>query len=139
MIHPCRGVNESARPADVAVMRSDFVGFEPRIQKMLAMVDSSLLWSLLDRKPLNSWIHPEGKICLLGDACHPMLGAGICNGGRGRSRAWKSPLPHFQPKTTHTAPTGIRDHPTRARNNDAVGFKKESTHIPSPGWARARG
>jgi len=27
----------------------------------------------MDRKPLPSWVHPKGRLVLLGDACHPML------------------------------------------------------------------
>lgn len=27
----------------------------------------------MDHKPLESWVHPEGRVVLLGDACHPML------------------------------------------------------------------
>lgn len=73
MIHPCKGTNETARPVDTAIMRSDFTGFEPRVQKMLSLVPSTLVWSLMDREPLDTWIHSDGKVCLLGDACHPML------------------------------------------------------------------
>ena len=27
----------------------------------------------MDRKPLQTWVHPKGRLVLLGDACHPML------------------------------------------------------------------
>ena len=27
----------------------------------------------MDRKPLPTWVHPKGRVVLLGDACHPML------------------------------------------------------------------
>lgn len=27
----------------------------------------------MDRAPLSTWVHSQGKIALLGDACHPML------------------------------------------------------------------
>jgi hypothetical protein len=27
----------------------------------------------MDRKPLPTWVHPKGRLVLLGDACHPML------------------------------------------------------------------
>lgn len=43
------------------------------IQKLLKMVDTTLKWRLMDRKPLDTWIHPAGRVALLGDACHPML------------------------------------------------------------------
>ena len=30
-------------------------------------------WRLMDRKPLERWVHQSGKVVLLGDSCHPML------------------------------------------------------------------
>ena len=27
----------------------------------------------MDRAPLETWVHKDGKVALLGDACHPML------------------------------------------------------------------
>lgn len=40
---------------------------------MLKHVDSTLKWRLMDRQPLDTWVHPAGRTVLLGDACHPML------------------------------------------------------------------
>lgn len=40
---------------------------------MLNMVPSTLRWKLTDRQPLETWIHPSGKVALLGGSCHPML------------------------------------------------------------------
>lgn len=44
-----------------------------RIQKLLALVPSTLNWKLMDRAPLSTWVHRDGKLALLGDSCHPML------------------------------------------------------------------
>jgi len=44
-----------------------------RVRKLLGFVQSTLKWRLMDRKPLNKWIHDSGRVILLGDACHPML------------------------------------------------------------------
>lgn len=44
-----------------------------RITKMLKLIPSTLKWMLADREPLETWVHKEGKVALLGDACHPML------------------------------------------------------------------
>lgn len=30
-------------------------------------------WRLCDLPVLNRWVHPDGKVALLGDSCHPML------------------------------------------------------------------
>lgn len=44
-----------------------------RIQKLLALVPTTLNWKLMARDPLKTWIHKDGKVALLGDAAHPML------------------------------------------------------------------
>ncbi|KAI6115946.1 hypothetical protein F5141DRAFT_1212557 [Pisolithus sp. B1] len=54
-------------------MKEEFVGWEPRIQKLLSLIPSTLKWKLMDSAPLETWIHEDGKLALLGDACHPML------------------------------------------------------------------
>ena len=43
------------------------------VRRLLGFVKSTLKWRLMDRKPLDKWIHDSGRIILLGDACHPML------------------------------------------------------------------
>ncbi|KAJ7266400.1 hypothetical protein B0H12DRAFT_1099515 [Mycena haematopus] len=76
MLHPDRGVTRAEAydvPGSVQQMRADFAGWEPRVQKLLALVSHTLIWPLFDRDPLDTWVHPSGKVALLGDACHPML------------------------------------------------------------------
>ncbi|KAH9940626.1 hypothetical protein B0H21DRAFT_575727 [Amylocystis lapponica] len=74
MLHPDDGSVESwTAEGSADKMREDFADFEPRVQKMLSMVHSTLKWRLMDRKPLEKWIHKSGRVALLGDACHPML------------------------------------------------------------------
>lgn len=74
MLHPDDGSVESwTAEGSAEKMRADFADFEPRVQKMLALVKSTLKWRLMDRKPLATWVHPAGRVVLLGDACHPML------------------------------------------------------------------
>ena len=43
------------------------------VQKLLSHVKSTLKWRLMDRQPLETWVHSAGRVTLLGDACHPML------------------------------------------------------------------
>ena len=43
------------------------------VKKLLSHVKSTLKWRLMDRKPLERWVHQDGRVVLLGDACHPML------------------------------------------------------------------
>ncbi|KAF9490643.1 FAD/NAD(P)-binding domain-containing protein [Pleurotus eryngii] len=74
MAHPAPATEESyTAEGSTDKMRADFAGWEPQVQKLLALVPSTLIWPLLDRAPLDTWIHGDGRIILLGDACHPML------------------------------------------------------------------
>ncbi|RAK95848.1 salicylate hydroxylase [Aspergillus ibericus CBS 121593] len=50
-----------------------FSGWEPRVQKLCRLTQSFMKWRLCDLPVLSTWVHPSGKACLLGDACHPML------------------------------------------------------------------
>ncbi|KAI1091699.1 salicylate hydroxylase [Rostrohypoxylon terebratum] len=50
-----------------------FASWDPRIQKLCALTGDFMKWRLCDLPDLSRWIHPSGKIMLLGDSCHPML------------------------------------------------------------------
>lgn len=50
-----------------------FASWEPRIQKLCKLTRDFMKWRLCDLPILTRWVHPSGKACLLGDACHPML------------------------------------------------------------------
>lgn len=52
-------------------MRAAFEGFHPEVQAVLAACPKVNKWALFERDPLPKW--SEGRACLLGDACHPML------------------------------------------------------------------
>ncbi|KAF7329986.1 FAD/NAD-P-binding domain-containing protein [Mycena kentingensis (nom. inval.)] len=76
MLHPDRGTRPGEAydvPGSVAQMRADYAGWEPRVEKLLSLVSHTLIWPLYDRDPLETWVHPAGRVALLGDACHPML------------------------------------------------------------------
>ncbi|KAF7292753.1 FAD/NAD-P-binding domain-containing protein [Mycena indigotica] len=76
MLHPDRGIQAGEAydvPGSVEQMRADYAGWEPRVEKLLSLVSHTLIWPLLDRDPLDTWVHPTAPIALLGDACHPML------------------------------------------------------------------
>jgi salicylate hydroxylase/6-hydroxynicotinate 3-monooxygenase len=55
---------------DVVVLREAFAGFHPEVQSILAACPEVHKWAILSREPLPRW--GEGRIVLLGDACHPM-------------------------------------------------------------------
>ena len=46
-------------------------GWHPQVPRIIAAVDETFIWALLDRMPLPRWTF--GRVTLLGDACHPML------------------------------------------------------------------
>ena len=55
---------------DVVELRAAFAGFHPEVQRILAACPSVHKWAILARQPLPRW--SEGRVVLLGDACHPM-------------------------------------------------------------------
>jgi salicylate hydroxylase len=58
-------------PGDPAALRREFAGWDPRIERVLAQVQTTFRWALYDREPLPTWT--RGRLTLLGDAAHPML------------------------------------------------------------------
>ena len=52
-------------------LRAAFQGFAAPVQTLLAQVDETFLWGLFNHPVLPRW--SNGRIGLLGDACHPML------------------------------------------------------------------
>jgi salicylate hydroxylase len=60
-------------PGSLAELQADFAGWHDTIQALLARADESSLfkWGLFDRAPMQAW--GQGRVSLLGDACHPTL------------------------------------------------------------------
>lgn len=50
---------------------ADFAGWHPTITTLLEQAEDHYRWALFDRAPLDRWV--DGRVALLGDACHPML------------------------------------------------------------------
>jgi 2-polyprenyl-6-methoxyphenol hydroxylase-like FAD-dependent oxidoreductase len=55
---------------DVDELRAEYQGFHPEVQMVLNACPSCHKWAILEREPLPRW--SDGRIALLGDACHPM-------------------------------------------------------------------
>lgn len=55
---------------DVRDLRASFEGFHPQVGQVLAACPDVHKWAIMDREALDRWT--DGKVTLLGDACHPM-------------------------------------------------------------------
>jgi salicylate hydroxylase len=52
-------------------LAADFAGWHEDVQAMIRAVEVPYKWALMLRPPLERWT--EGRVTLLGDACHPTL------------------------------------------------------------------
>jgi 2-polyprenyl-6-methoxyphenol hydroxylase-like FAD-dependent oxidoreductase len=55
---------------DVRELRQAYEGFHPNVRAVLAACPDCHKWAILEREPLPRW--SDGRVVLLGDACHPM-------------------------------------------------------------------
>lgn len=60
------------RPGDLATVRKRFRDWDPRLNEMLEHIGDVLEWRLFTHKEAPTWVHPEGKVCLIGDSAHAM-------------------------------------------------------------------
>jgi 2-polyprenyl-6-methoxyphenol hydroxylase-like FAD-dependent oxidoreductase len=56
---------------EVKDLRAAFAGWDAKPRAVIGAVDETFIWGLFDRAPLERW--SQGRVTLLGDACHPML------------------------------------------------------------------
>jgi salicylate hydroxylase len=56
---------------DVADVLARYEGWHPTVRGLISAFPETFIWALHDRAPLPAWT--QGRIALLGDACHPML------------------------------------------------------------------
>jgi salicylate hydroxylase/6-hydroxynicotinate 3-monooxygenase len=55
---------------DVDELRDAYADFHPDVRAVLEACPACHKWAILEREPLPSW--SDGRVVLLGDACHPM-------------------------------------------------------------------
>ena len=55
---------------DVEELRRAYEGFHPEVRAVLEACPDCHKWAILEREPLARW--SQGRVVLLGDACHPM-------------------------------------------------------------------
>ncbi len=63
--------NRWSQPADIRELIPHFNGWSPTPRILIDKVTDWHKWSLFDSAPLKQW--QRGRMCLLGDAAHPML------------------------------------------------------------------
>ena len=56
---------------DTQALLRDLDSWHPTVREIAGAIERPLRWGLFTRKPLARWT--EGRVALLGDACHPML------------------------------------------------------------------
>jgi len=106
---PAWDVESWSAQGNMADVRRAFAGFHDDVQRVLAHCPSVHQWALFERDPLPRWT--DGRIALLGDACHPMT-----------------------PYMAQGAATALEDAAVLARSLAATGDAAEAFH----GYERAR-
>ena len=61
------------QPVDMDDLRSFFSDWDPRIQELIDIAHVFQKWSLLVNEQPASWVHPDGRFVLVGDAVHLTL------------------------------------------------------------------
>jgi salicylate hydroxylase/6-hydroxynicotinate 3-monooxygenase len=67
---PDYDVESWSTKGDMAVLRHEYRDFHPQVRGVLEACPEAHKWALVDRDPLPRWT--DGRVVLLGDACHPM-------------------------------------------------------------------
>jgi 6-hydroxynicotinate 3-monooxygenase len=57
-------------PVEIDEIRACYEGFHPEVLRVIDACPQATKWPLFTRPPLDRWY--EGRVALLGDACHPM-------------------------------------------------------------------
>lgn len=90
VLHPDCGFDNAGAERNTEDMKEECRGWDPTydhigiynlnicssissVVKLLGLVTSISHWRLMDHYPLETWLHGNGPVVLLGDACHPML------------------------------------------------------------------
>ena len=67
------GEDEWKSQADNSELVKRFADWCEPVRKLCGLTGTYLKWKLADFDQLSRWVHPSGKVALLGDACHPMM------------------------------------------------------------------
>lgn len=61
------------QPGNVSEMREEFKGFDETVNALLSLVNHCAKWTLAELPPLPTWSSSNGRVILVGDACHAMV------------------------------------------------------------------
>lgn len=67
---PSYNVESWSREGDLDQLREEYGAFHPTVRAVLDACPAVHKWALVERDPLPFWT--QGRVALLGDACHPM-------------------------------------------------------------------
>jgi salicylate hydroxylase len=67
------GKDEWRSQADNTELVKRFATWCEPVRKLCNLTGTYLKWKLADFDQLQRWVHPSGKVAILGDACHPMM------------------------------------------------------------------
>ncbi|HVY58040.1 MAG TPA: FAD-dependent monooxygenase [Xanthobacteraceae bacterium] len=67
---PDFNVESWSSKGDIDELRALYRDFHPQVRAVLAACPEAHKWALVERDPLPRWT--QGRVALLGDACHPM-------------------------------------------------------------------
>ncbi len=67
---PVFDVESWSAKGDLEALREAYVGFHPQVRAVIDACPEVYKWALVEREPLPRWT--DGRVVLLGDACHPM-------------------------------------------------------------------
>ncbi|KAH6688486.1 salicylate hydroxylase [Plectosphaerella plurivora] len=61
-------------PANASEVRNAYTGWSPMVQKLLSFLPEEVeKWRLTDLPTISDWVHPSGRMVLIGDAAHATL------------------------------------------------------------------
>ena len=58
---------------DVSEIRAKIRSWDPRFEQLLDFAQGCSKWNLMQGGETNKWVHPQGKLLLIGDSAHAML------------------------------------------------------------------
>lgn len=73
--HPDEGEIDPSATQEVLLqeMRKNYEGWDPKLTKIISLIDKTNKWKLMTYQRLESWVHPSGTYVILGDASHAMV------------------------------------------------------------------